>query len=96
MQNYLQGSDYLFYLWAAKWLGGLFMSFFELLLLAIGVSMDAFAVSICKGLAMPRSTLKAPNRHLRPWLYETIRADLQGKKVDVPIETTDGNPSLTY
>ena len=40
--------------------------------------------------------LKAPNRHLRPWLYETIRADLQGKKVDVPIETTDGNPSLTY
>ena len=31
----------------------------ELLLLAVGVSMDAFAVSICKGLAMKRSTLKA-------------------------------------
>ena len=31
----------------------------ELLLLALGVSMDAFAVSICKGLAMKRATLKA-------------------------------------
>ena len=30
-----------------------------LLLLALGVSMDAFAVSICKGLAMPKATLKA-------------------------------------
>ena len=30
----------------------------ELLLLALGVSMDAFAVSICKGLAMHRATLK--------------------------------------
>ena len=31
----------------------------ELLLLAVGVSMDAFAVSICKGLAMKEATLKA-------------------------------------
>ena len=31
----------------------------ELLLLALGVSMDAFAVSICKGLAMQKATLKA-------------------------------------
>ena len=31
----------------------------ELLLLAVGLSMDAFAVSICKGLAMPKATLKA-------------------------------------
>ena len=31
----------------------------ELLLLAVGVSMDAFAVSICNGLAMKRATLKA-------------------------------------
>ena len=31
----------------------------ELLLLAIGVSMDAFAVSVCKGLAMKKATLKA-------------------------------------
>jgi len=30
-----------------------------LLLLALAVSMDAFAVSICKGLAMKRATLKA-------------------------------------
>ena len=33
------------------------MGFGELLLLAVGVSMDAFAVSICKGLAMKRATL---------------------------------------
>ena len=31
----------------------------ELLLLAVGVSMDAFAVSICKGLAMKKATLQA-------------------------------------
>ena len=31
----------------------------ELMLLAVGVSMDAFAVSICKGLAMKKATLKA-------------------------------------
>ena len=30
----------------------------ELLLLAVGVSMDAFAVSICKGLAMKKATLR--------------------------------------
>ena len=35
------------------------MGIAELLLLAVGVSMDAFAVSICKGLAMRRATLKA-------------------------------------
>ena len=35
------------------------MGFAELMLLAVGVSMDAFAVSICKGLAMKRATLKA-------------------------------------
>ena len=33
------------------------MGFGELLLLAVGVSMDAFAVSICKGLAMKKATL---------------------------------------
>ena len=33
------------------------MGFGELMLLALGVSMDAFAVSICKGLAMKRATL---------------------------------------
>ena len=35
------------------------MGIAELLLLAVGVSMDAFAVSVCKGLAMPKATLKA-------------------------------------
>ena len=35
------------------------MGILELLLLAVGVSMDAFAVSICKGLAMKKATLKA-------------------------------------
>lgn len=33
------------------------MDFITLLLLAVGLSMDAFAVSICKGLAMPQITL---------------------------------------
>ncbi len=35
------------------------MGFGELFLLAVGLSMDAFAVSICKGLAMKKATLKA-------------------------------------
>ena len=34
------------------------MSFFELFLLAVGLSMDAFAVSICKGLAMKKADVK--------------------------------------
>ena len=29
------------------------MSLFELFLIALGLSMDAFAVSVCKGLSMP-------------------------------------------
>ncbi len=35
------------------------MQFAELLLLAIGLSMDAFAVSICKGLSLKKATVKA-------------------------------------
>ena len=35
------------------------MGFAELLLLAVGLSMDAFAVSVCKGLSMKKATLKA-------------------------------------
>ena len=35
------------------------MGFWELLSLAVGVSMDAFAVSVCKGLCMKKSSLKA-------------------------------------
>ena len=34
------------------------MGILELLLLAVGVSMDAFAVSICKGLAMKKATVR--------------------------------------
>ena len=34
------------------------MGFFELFLLAVGLSMDAFAVSICKGLSMTKATIK--------------------------------------
>ena len=34
------------------------MGLFELLLLAVGLAMDAFAVSICKGLASPKVTKK--------------------------------------
>lgn len=34
------------------------MSFFEVVLLAIGLSMDAFAVSICKGLAIKKASIK--------------------------------------
>ncbi len=35
------------------------MGFLELLLLAVGLSMDAFAVSLCKGLSMKKANLKA-------------------------------------
>ena len=34
------------------------MGFLELFLLAVGLSMDAFAVSICKGLAVKKATIK--------------------------------------
>lgn len=34
------------------------MGIFELFLLAVGLSMDAFAVSICKGLCVQRTTIK--------------------------------------
>ncbi len=40
--------------------------------------------------------LGAPNRHLRAWVYETVRADLLGEKIEVPIETVDCTPKLTY
>lgn len=34
------------------------MSLAELFIIAVGLSMDAFAVSVCKGLAMPKCTVK--------------------------------------
>ena len=39
--------------------GCFFVGIWELLLLAVGLSMDAFAVSVCKGLSMQKATLKA-------------------------------------
>ena len=38
---------------------GGYMGFIELFLLGVGLSMDAFAVSVCKGLAMKKATLKS-------------------------------------
>ncbi len=34
------------------------MSIFEILLISIGLAMDAFAVSVCKGLSMEKFDLK--------------------------------------
>ena len=34
------------------------MGLLELFILAVGLSMDAFAVSVCKGLAMPKITVE--------------------------------------
>ncbi len=36
---------------------GVFMKFYEIFILAVGLSMDAFAVSVCKGLAAPKARL---------------------------------------
>jgi len=38
--------------------GGSAMSLTELFIIAVGLSMDAFAVAVCKGLAMPRMSWK--------------------------------------
>ncbi|MBR2896487.1 MAG: beta-lactamase family protein [Oscillospiraceae bacterium] len=40
--------------------------------------------------------LSSPVRALRPWLYRTVRADLLGQKIHVPIEQEDEHPELTY
>lgn len=46
------------------------MSFIELFLLAVGLSMDAFAVSVCKGLAMKKAGFKEYGgmRYLVRWI----------------------------
>lgn len=36
------------------------MTLLNLFLIAVGLSMDAFAVSVCKGLAMEKAPLKKP------------------------------------
>ena len=41
----------------ARVCGGFTVSFLELLLLAVGLSMDAFAVSVCKGLSVKKATV---------------------------------------
>ncbi len=38
--------------------------------------------------------LGSPNGSLRPWLYDTIRADLLGEKVEVPYNQDISTPSL--
>lgn len=40
--------------------------------------------------------LDSPVRPLRAWLYRTIRADLLGEQIEVPLLEEDDNPSLTY
>ena len=35
-----------------------FVGFLELLLIGVGLAMDAFAVALCKGLSMPRMDKK--------------------------------------
>ncbi len=40
--------------------------------------------------------LSSPNRSLRSWLYKTVKGDLAGEKVQVPINQADENPTLTY
>ena len=43
---------------AGNSVGGFFRGFLELLRVAVGLSMDAFAVSVCKGLSMKRAGIK--------------------------------------
>ena len=40
------------------------MGFLELLIIAVGVSMDAFAVSICKGLSVDKIKTKYGNKRI--------------------------------
>lgn len=40
--------------------------------------------------------LNSPNRALRSWLYRTVLADLEGRKIQIPIDRADENPTLTY
>lgn len=43
------------------------MTIIELIILAIGLSMDAFAVSVCKGLAMNDKGFKSNNCRVMVW-----------------------------
>ena len=46
------------YIWLSAMTKEEKMGLFELFVLAVGLSMDAFAVSVCKGLAMPKITVR--------------------------------------
>ena len=62
---------------------GEFMSFFELFVLAIGLSMDAFAVAMCKGLAVKKVGIKLlttyPNILLN-WYLRAVKSFLAKSK----------------
>ena len=60
----------------------------ELFVLAVGLSMDAFAVSICKGLAIGRSSLKAT--------FDQILSDLNEAttRVDASLTVNTANQAL--
>ena len=50
--------SWVFLLYIYKTSEDYFMTLFSLFIIAVGLSMDAFAVSICKGLAMQKITIK--------------------------------------
>ena len=54
----------IFYRYRSR-IGGKSMSIWELFVIAVGLSMDAFAVSICKGLSVGLSLIhiSEPTRH---------------------------------
>ena len=49
------------------------MGLTELFILAVGLSMDAFAVAVCKGLAMPKCTFK--NNSIKPIIFLLFKAN---------------------
>ena len=52
------------------------MSILEILLIAIGLAMDSFTVSICKGLSMKKNELeKSNNSRIILWDIPSINAN---------------------
>lgn len=45
---------------------------------------------------LAQHVLRPPNRAQRYWLYPAIKADLSGKKIDIPIDEHDDKANLTY
>lgn len=51
------------------------MELFEIIAIGIGLAMDAFAVSICKGLSMKKIDWKKSNNHcIIFWIISSINA----------------------